>query len=142
MSCGPDFDSQKFPSPQPSEYPPVIKPGFFRVNRFTLPTFVDVFICRRRNKSGTVSVVVVIPGGVRKIGDGAFHGCTGLTSVVIPDSVTEIGWNAFSGCVGLTSIEILDGVTSIGRSAFYGCNLPESVKKELAVKFGSCIFDK
>ena len=165
MSCGPDFDSQKFPSPQPSEYPPVIKPGFFRVNRFTLPTFVDVFIRRRRNKSGTVSVVVVIPGGVRKIGDGAFHGCTGLTSVVIPDSVTEIGcgafrgcigltsvvipdsvteigWNAFSGCVGLTSIEILDGVTSIGRSAFYGCNLPESVKKELAVKFGSCIFDK
>ena len=85
---------------------------------------------------------VVIPGGVRKIGDGAFYGCTGLTSVVIPDSVTEIGWNAFSGCVGLTSIEILDGVTSIGKSAFYGCNLPESVKKELAVKFGSCIFDE
>lgn len=25
---------------------------------------------------------------------------------------------------------------------FYGCNLPESVKKELAVKFGSFIFDE
>ena len=85
---------------------------------------------------------VVIPDSVTEIGSGAFCGCIGLTSVVIPDSVTEIGWIAFSGCVGLTSIEILDGVTSIGKSAFYGCNLPESVKKELAVKFGSCIFDE
>ena len=25
---------------------------------------------------------------------------------------------------------------------YYGCNLPESVKKELAVKFGSFIFDE
>ena len=41
---------------------------------------------------------LVIPDGVRSIGNYAFYGCTGLTSVTIPDSVTGIGDNAFSNC--------------------------------------------
>ena len=35
--------------------------------------------------------------------------------------MTSIGDSAFSGCSGLTSITIGDGVTSIGYDAFYGC---------------------
>ena len=38
---------------------------------------------------------------VTSIGDSAFYGCTGLTSVTIPDSVTSIGLEAFEGCTGL-----------------------------------------
>ena len=38
------------------------------------------------------------------IGDYAFYGCTGLTSITIPNSVTSIGWYAFSGCTGLTTV--------------------------------------
>ena len=41
------------------------------------------------------------------IGEWAFSGCSGLTSVTIGNSVTSIGRNAFSGCSGLTSITIL-----------------------------------
>ena len=55
---------------------------------------------------------------VTRIGDFAFNGCTGLTSITIPDSVTSIGGWAFCDCHGLTSITIPDSVTSIGSEAF------------------------
>ncbi len=76
---------------------------------------------------------VVIRNGVTSIGDGAFKGCTGLTSITIPDSVTSIGDSAFFDCTGLTSITIPDSVTSIGSHAFHGCTgltsitIPDSV---------------
>ena len=84
----------------------------------------------------------IIPEGVSMIGEFAFSGCTGLTSIVIPDSVAIINASAFYGCINLTIIKIPESVTGIGKRAFYGCNLPESDKKELAEKFGSCIFDE
>ena len=46
----------------------------------------------------------IIPNSVTAIGDGAFEGCNGLTSVTIPNSVTSIGNSVFSGCSGLISI--------------------------------------
>ena len=71
---------------------------------------------------------LVIPAGVTSIGDSAFDGCSGLTSVEIPASVTSIGEGAFDGCSGLTSVEIPASVTSIGYNAFYGCSGLTSVE--------------
>ena len=65
---------------------------------------------------------IVIPDSVTSIGDYAFRGCSGLTSVTIGDSVKSIGSYAFYYCSGLTSITIPDSVTSIGQSAFEGCS--------------------
>ncbi len=64
----------------------------------------------------------VIPISITTIGEYAFSGCSGLTSMTIPNSVTTIGYSAFSGCSGLTSVTIPNSVTSIGFSAFYGCS--------------------
>ena len=45
-----------------------------------------------------------IPNSVTAIGDLAFAGCDGLTSIDIPNSVTEINYFAFYQCFGLTDV--------------------------------------
>jgi hypothetical protein len=59
---------------------------------------------------------------VRKIGDNAFLGKVGITSVIIPNSVSSIGEAAFKGVSTLASVSFGSGLTSIGKEAFYGCN--------------------
>ena len=71
--------------------------------------------------AGCKNSIIPTDGSVTSIGDYAFRGCTGLTSITIPDSVKSIGDWALYGCTGLTSITIPDSVTSIGWDAFYGC---------------------
>lgn len=63
-----------------------------------------------------------IPEGVTHIGNGAFGGCTKLTTVTIPDSTTSIGYNAFSGCLSLHGVEMPHSVTRVGEWAFANCS--------------------
>ncbi len=70
---------------------------------------------------------VVIPDGVKKIGNEAFYENKSLTSVTIPDSVTSIGVSAFWWCSSLTSVTIPNSVTSIGKYAFSDCDSLTSV---------------
>jgi hypothetical protein len=62
-----------------------------------------------------------IPPGVVSIGDRAFTGCGGLTSVTIPDGFTSIWDYAFAYCSGLKSVTIPNSVTSVGDWAFSNC---------------------
>lgn len=55
------------------------------------------------------------------IGDDAFQGCGGLTSITIPSSVISIGTSAFYGCTGLKSITIPSSVITIRDNAFANC---------------------
>ena len=90
--------------------------------------FVDGFLVYTDASKTTLLVCspaaegeITIPNSVTSIGNYAFDGCTGLTSVTIPNSVTSIGWGAFYKCIGLTSVTIPSSVTSIGDVAFYDC---------------------
>ena len=47
---------------------------------------------------------LVIDDGVTSIGDYAFEGCSGLTSVTIGNSISDIGMDAFYDCNGLTAV--------------------------------------
>ena len=90
--------------------------------------------------SGLTSLT--IPSGVTSIGAWAFSGCSGLTSLTIPSSVTSIGEGAFRGCSGLTSLTIPSGVTAISYFAFEDCSgltsltIPSSV-----TSIGGCAFE-
>lgn len=87
---------------------------------------------------------VEIGNSVTSIGVSAFSGCSGLISIVIGNSVTSIDGYAFSRCSGLTSIVIPNSVTFIGEAAFSGCKgltkveIPDSVNIIGGYAFKDC----
>lgn len=64
---------------------------------------------------------VRLPSRIGFIDSGIFHKCTGITSINIPDGVSVVGVSAFQECAGITSIVIPESVTEIMRVAFHGC---------------------
>lgn len=90
---------------------------------------------------------VIIPDGVRKIGNGAFKGmsnletvtfrntketiefgtdvfayCSNLQSITLPGSPTEISAGMFKDCVSLTNMPSPSSLRKIGAAAFSGCS--------------------
>ncbi len=63
---------------------------------------------------------VVIPEGIRSIGNGAFIGRI-IKSVQLPSTLEKVGADAFRDCSYLTSIDIPNSVTTIGKRAFWEC---------------------
>lgn len=94
--------------------------------------------------NGTLVTDLVIPDGVKHIGDYAFSFYYQLTSVTIPDSVLTIGKGAFWYCTGLANVTIGKGTTSIGDAAFRYClrlteiTIPNSVQSLGARAFDLC----
>ena len=74
------------------------------------------------NELVTGCVNTVIPNSVTAIGENAFCGLAGLTSINIPNSVISIGAGAFAFCFDLTGdLTIPNSVQTIGSGAFFQC---------------------
>ncbi len=76
--------------------------------------------------SGLTSLM--IPNTVTSIGNQAFLRCSSMTNISIPNSVTTIGSDVLNRCSGLTSVTIPSSVTSIGNSLFMYCSNLTTVK--------------
>ena len=88
--------------------------------------------------SGALEIPALIDGRVvTGIGDSAFFGCDGLTSVAIPASVTEIGNWAFENCSELISVTLGEGVRWLGDHVFSGCESLETI----FVQPGNCDYE-
>ena len=83
----------------------------------------------------------LIPSDINSIGDRAFTGSRGLTSIIIPNSIMSIGKSAFS-YTGLKSVVIPNGVTKICDGTFFGCTSLTSISipKTVASIDGSPFF--
>lgn len=64
---------------------------------------------------------LVIPEEVTNIGDYAFAGCTGLSTVTILEGVASIGQGVFADCTDLGTVTIPASMGSIGNNAFSNC---------------------
>lgn len=88
---------------------------------------------------------LVIPDGITRINNGAFCGCSSLTSVTIHDGVTDIGNSAFSNCPLLERAELPEGLDRLNMYVFSNAEslesiqLPESLTVIDVGAFSGCI---
>ena len=83
--------------------------------------------------TNTTAGAIVVPatlGGkpVTGVGQGAFAGCSSLTSVTLLEGVTSIGFSAFSDCGALRSVTIPSSVTDVGHWSFRRCSSLTTVR--------------
>lgn len=144
-------------------YSPVGRYTYYKGNEYVIDDFVmeeDVLV-----QYTGLAQKVVIPDGVREIGQYAFYG-SDVTKVQIPDTVERIGKGAFRGCSelkeiylpekvtsveeqvfyysGVNKVQVSEKVNSIGKEAFYGCwnlqeiNVPKQLKNIGKMAFKGC----
>lgn len=76
---------------------------------------------------------LILPDGIKTIGDGAFMG-NNFEEIVMPDSVTYIGEGAFASCYNLKKVTLSKNIGSLEYLTFSHCyelsdvTIPDSVK--------------
>lgn len=85
---------------------------------------------------------IVIPEGVTEIRHVAFGNCESLRRIILPSTLRKIGCGAFQNCFALETIIIPEGVEIIGKNAFWGCTALRSIDVPKSVRhIGSNAFE-
>lgn len=104
----------------------LIKYPLSKVGNYKIPLTVNII--GERAFEGCIGLTSIdIPSSVNSIEGLAFYRCTGLNSVTIPPSVNSIGYSAFASCSGIESVSISSSLDSIGGMIFAWCNSLTSV---------------
>lgn len=142
-----------------------------RSTSLVLPDTIDgykvVTISKGAFKNNKDLQSVIIPEGIRTMGEEVFSGCTTLTHVELPTTLSRISKNAFANCTALqvapfsneivaidegafskctrlTDVQFPDSLNIIGKEAFLGCtqletiNMPNSVTSIGENSFKDC----
>lgn len=86
---------------------------------------------------GCCSNLVSLTGigdNVLQIGEGAFSGCSKITSMHIPSNLKSIPSSLFRGCKSLECVVMGNGVTNIEKQAFSGCSSLDDMKLSPALE--------
>lgn len=93
--------------------------------------------------AGKTTGDIIIPLGVKRIGERAFSG-TKITTASFPTTLLNIGSNAFYNCVSLKEVKFANGLKEIGAYAFRSCtkltmvSLPDTVEELGYGSFSNC----
>lgn len=87
---------------------------------------VEQWIPRGRRGENAPPYEVLLPEGLREIGESAFEDCC-LESIRIPSTVAKIGRSAFTRCSNLKRITLPHGLKRIEGDTFSNCSALESV---------------
>lgn len=96
--------------------------------------------------SAIISSVPELRNGyaITAIGDGAFTGCTMISTLELPSSIKTIGNRAFAGCTSLKTVNLPARLTTVSNSLFMGCQnlehvyMPDSVETIASYAFYNC----
>ena len=87
---------------------------------------------------------IVLPDGLKTLGDLSFAFCEQLKRVSFPNDIEEFGNNAFKDCTSLEKIRFADRLKEIGDYAFTNCTalkkvvLPNGLKNAGKGAFSNC----
>lgn len=78
-----------------------------------------------RGSYGLTSVTIAT--GIETIGNNGFDGCSSLTTIKLPNTVTTLGFACFRGCSKVTEVTFSSRITAIPQECFYGCSALKNV---------------
>lgn len=113
-----DITELKLPARQPDMGQNVFA-GCDYISELVIPdawTSIPYGMCRNWSRLASV----ILPAGLKEIGDNAFYYCSALTSIIFPVGLERIGEYAFSRS-GLQDVTLPAGLKSLGQAAFQSC---------------------